>query len=228
MKNLQLFLLIGQSNMAGRGIVEPQDTVTDARIVMLTKKLQWLPAKDPVHFDKPTMIGVGLCSEFARVLVKNDPQITIGLIPCAFGGTSLDEWKAGGKLYSDAVTRTQEAKKSGTLAGILWHQGEADSGPAKIATYSERFATMIAQMRKDLSAENVPVVLGELIRTRPGHLRFNAALPEIIRKVPRSALVTSESLTDKGDQVHFNSESLRMFGSRYAAAFLKLRARTST
>jgi len=50
---MKLFLLIGQSNMAGRGKVEPQDQVVNPHIFMLTKDLKWVPATDPLHFDKP-------------------------------------------------------------------------------------------------------------------------------------------------------------------------------
>lgn len=115
---MKLFLLIGQSNMAGRGKVEPQDQVVNPHIFMLTKDLKWVPAKDPLHFDKPGVAGVGPGSEFAREILKVDPNATIGLIPCAVGGTSLDQWKAGGPLYNSAVARTREAIKQGKLAGM--------------------------------------------------------------------------------------------------------------
>lgn len=225
---MKLFLLIGQSNMAGRGHVEAQDEVTNPRIWMLTKDLKWTLAKDPVHFDKPEMAGVGLCSEFARTLVENDPHITVGLIPCAMGGTSLDEWHVGGPLYSNAIARTREAMKRGTLSGILWHQGEGDAGDAQIAAYPAKFSAFIAQLRADLGAEAVPLVIGELVRTRPASAPFNAALPAISAGVPRCALVSSEGLVDKGDHLHFDAASLRTLGARYAAAFLKLQAQTKT
>ena len=227
-EHMQLFLLIGQSNMAGRGKVEPRDEVTDPRIFMLTKDLQWVPAKDPLHFDKPKVAGVGLSSEFARQIVAKNPKTTVGLIPSAMGGTSLDEWKAGGKLYTEAVARTREAMKHGTLAGILWHQGEADCSHEKVLTYGKRFATMVAQLRKDLQAENVPVVMGELGRFRQSSREFNAALPEVSRQVPLCTFVTAENLTDKGDQVHFDAPSLRILGQRYATAFLTLKAQATT
>lgn len=72
-KNMKLFLLIGQSNMAGRGKIEEQDKVTNPDIFMLTKDLKWVIAKDPVHFDKGAA-GVGLCSEFARDVLKPIPN----------------------------------------------------------------------------------------------------------------------------------------------------------
>jgi len=180
--NMKLFLLIGQSNMAGRGKVEPQDQVENPHIFMLTKDLKWVPAKDPLHFDKPGA-GVGPGSEFAREILKADPNATIGLIPCAFGGTSLDQWKAGAKLYDSAVVRTKEAMKQGKLAGILWHQGESDNKPDLVASYAERFSAMIGQLRKDLQADQVPVVMGEITRG-PGNDSINAALADAAKKVP--------------------------------------------
>jgi hypothetical protein len=174
--HMNLFLLIGQSNMAGRGIVGPGDLVTNPRIFMLTRELSWTLARDPVHFDKP-IAGVGLCSEFARALVKSDPGIVVGLIPCAVGGTSLDQWKPGGELYVGAVARAREAMKRGKLAGILWHQGEADNTHDKVVTYADRFASMIARLRADLGAENVPLVIGELGRFRAENAEFNTIVP---------------------------------------------------
>lgn len=224
--DMQLFLLIGQSNMAGRGKVEPRDEVTNPHIFMLNKEMEWVLAKDPVHFDKP-VAGVGLCSEFARVLLKQNPEMTIGLIPCAVGGTSLDDWKPGEKLYNNTVRRARAAMKKGKLAGILWHQGEADSTPEKIATYADRFSELISQLRNDLGAEQVPVVLGELGRFKPEKIRFNAVLPSVVKLVPNSTFVTSEGLADNNDHLHFNSASVRLLGERYAAAYLKLKDSTS-
>ncbi len=219
-KQMKLFLLIGQSNMAGRGKVEAQDQVVNPRIFMLTKDLQWVPAKDPVHFDKGSA-GVGLCSQFARDVLKADPNATIGLIPCAVGGTSLDQWKTGGPLNSTAVTRTKEAMKQGQLAGILWHQGESDSGnPKNVATYADRLAVMIAQLRTDLQAEKVPVVLGELIHEHKSNDSINVELAVAAKKIPMCTLVSSEGLGKK--QLHFDAADLRSFGQRYAAEYLKL------
>jgi hypothetical protein len=225
-EQMQLFLLIGQSNMAGRGKLEAREEATNPRIFMLTKEREWVLAKDPLHFDKP-VAGVGPGLEFARTLVSADPNITVGLIPCAVGGTSLDKWKVGGELYAAAVARTREAMKCGKLAGILWHQGESDKTHEQLMTYGDRFAAMIGQLRKDLDAGDVPVVMGELGRFRPAHTGFNAALPDISRRVPLCTYVTSEDLADRGDRLHFDAPSQRIFGQRYAAGFLRLKAQAT-
>jgi hypothetical protein len=225
---MDLFLLIGQSNMAGRGAIESQDQLTNPHIFMLTKDLKWVLAKDPVHFDKPSMSGVGLCSQFARTLIKEDPKLNIGLIPCAMGGSKLDEWKPGSKLYDDAVSRTREAMKKGRLAGILWHQGESDSSHAHVEVYAPHFADMIKQLRNDLNATQIPLIVGELGRYKKEYNEFNAALPKIVASVPLCTMVTSEDLKDKGDHTHFDSASLRTYGERYAKEYLKVRSTQSS
>ncbi len=116
--DMKLFLLIGQSNMAGRGKIEAVDKVPHPRVFTLTKEMTWVPAVDPLHYDKPELAGVGLGSTFGRVVADADPKITVGLIPAAFGGTSLDQWKPGGELYVNAVTRARAAMKRGQLVGI--------------------------------------------------------------------------------------------------------------
>ena len=220
--NLQLFLLIGQSNMAGRGKVTPADQQTNPRIFMLDQACAWVPAKDPVHFDKPKVAGVGLCSEFARCVAAKEPDAKIGLVPCAFGGTSMDQWRPGSALYTNAVARMRVALKNGHLAGILWHQGEADSAAQKVATYPTRFAAMIAQLRKDLGAENVPIMVGELGRFRPASAPFNAMLPQVAAAVPKCAIVSAEGLGHGGDSLHFDTDALHLFGKRYFEAYERL------
>jgi hypothetical protein len=224
-RDLQLFLLIGQSNMAGRGPVEAQDKEPIPHVLMLNKEMAWVPAVDPLHFDKPAVAGVGLGRTFAKTLLQENHAASIGLIPAAFGGTSLDEWKPGDKLYNDAVKRAQEAMKSGTLRGILWHQGEADAGTEEhVSNYRERFANLVAHLRADLNAPDVPVVVGELGEFQKGKFtkEMNQQLALIPFTVAHSGFVSSAGLTDKGDSLHFGSASAREFGRRYALAFLAL------
>ena len=221
-EDLRIFLLIGQSNMAGRGPVEAVDQVPHPRVFTLTKELTWVPAVDPLHFDKPAMVGVGLGSSFARMVADADSRAVIGLVAAAFGGTSLDQWEPDGELYRAAVNRARVALKRGKLAGILWHQGEADSALEKAATYAVRFATMIARLRTDLDAADVPVIVGETGRFREDAGPINAVLASLPQHVPDCAFVPADGLTDKGDKLHFNTASLREFGRRYAHAWFTL------
>lgn len=225
LRNLELFLLIGQSNMAGRGQVEAQDREPIRGVYVLNREMKWAPAVDPLHFDKPDIAGTGLARTFARYLLRQNPKASIGLIPAAFGGTSLDQWAPGGELYQNAVRRAREAAKSGRLRGILWHQGEADSGKEENAkSYRRRFAAMIRQLRQDLGAGDIPVVVGQIgeFYRAPFARTVQEEQALIPLMVPRSAFVSSAGLGHKGDGVHFDSAALRELGRRYAHAYLSL------
>ena len=222
---MKIFLLIGQSNMAGRGGVEAEDKAPHPRVFMLNRELAWLPAVDPLHFDKPERIGTGLGKTFGAVLAGADPAAVIGLVPAAFGGSALDEWTPGAPHYINAVTRVREALKRGQLAGILWHQGESDRAPDKAATYAGRFAKFIAQLRADLGAPDVPVVVGEIGRFCPHAGPVNAAIRQLPGLVPHCALVTAEGLTGRPEEpevLHFETAAFRELGRRYAKAWQAL------
>lgn len=225
---MQLFLLIGQSNMAGRGKIEEEDRVVHPRVWKLTKDDTWAPGIDPLHYDKPKIAGVGLGASFGKAIADAFPDAQIGLIPCAVGGTSIDKWKKGDKLYEEAIRRTKIAMKHGKLAGILWHQGESDSGVAeKRAAYPDKLEQLIANLRADLNAPDVPFVLGQLgpfhAAKSPGSAAMNQLLIDFPKTHPNTACAKADGLTDQGDQTHFDNKSLREFGKRYAQAYLALK-----
>ena len=86
----QSVLLIGQSNMAGRGFAEDVEPISDDKITMLNSDKQWVKMQEPIHFDK-SAAGVGLAASFAKAFVDTF-DCEIGLIPAAVGGTTIDNW----------------------------------------------------------------------------------------------------------------------------------------
>ncbi len=227
-----LYLLIGQSNMAGRGTIEAQDMAIHPRVLNLNKTGRWEVAQDPLHSDKP-IAGVGLGKTFGTIMADKSPDAVIGLIPCAVGGTSISQWQKDakpvppwGELYNNAVARARIALHDGVLKGILWHQGEADSSPDKIAAYREKLSRMLAELRQELDAAHVPFVAGELGVWDPekhaNRRAFNENLATVSEWFDHAAVVSAKDLSDKGDQTHFSSQALRKFGARYAEAMLKL------
>lgn len=229
---LQLFLLIGQSNMAGRGVPEAEDQQANLRIWMLSKDLNWVAAKDPMHFDKPALVGVGPGLPFARKLVDTYPKINIGLIPCAVGGSGIDVWKPGAYYeptkshpYDDMLIRAKKALENGQLAGILWHQGEADSSPDKAGVYEEKLTELVQRLRRELNAPNVSFVAGTLgdfwVNRNADGKTVNEALQRAVRQIPNAYCVVSSGLADKGDSTHFDTPSARTLGQRYADVFIQ-------
>jgi hypothetical protein len=231
---MQLFLLAGQSNMAGRGKVEAQDSVVNPRVLKLDQSMSWVPAVDPLHWDKPSLVGVGPGRSFGLALAARDTSARIGLIPAAVGGSPISSWAPGAldaatgtHPYDDALDRLRVARKSGTLRGILWHQGESDATPALSVLYAERLRALITRFRTDAGDPNLPFVIGELgkFSGKPWTAdvaRVDSAHRAIAASVPNVAYVSSDGLADKGDQLHFDGPSQRTFGERYAAAYLAM------
>lgn len=227
-----LFLLVGQSNMAGRGKVESEDKVPHPRVLMLNKAGDWVPAVDPLHFDK-TSAGTGLGKTFGAQIAEANPGITVGLIPCAVGGSPIDSWKPGefykatnSHPWDDALKRAKLAMEKGTLKGILWHQGESDSNAKSAPTYGARLQNLVKAFRAELGAD-LPFLVGQLgqyedIPWEEPRKIVDQAHQNLAKELPRVAFVSSTGFKHKGDKVHFDSASMREFGKRYAAAYLKM------
>lgn len=227
--------------MAGRGTVEAADTVPNRHVLRLNAAGQWEIAKDPVHFDKP-VAGVGPGLMFGRALAATDTSLVIGLIPCAVGGSGIDAWQPGAYFadtqthpYDDALARARLAQQSGTLAGIIWHQGETDSSPEKSAAYEPKLRALIARLRADLHAPTLPFVAGQLpafqfqkvaadgqLTPNPGAERINEVLAALGKTVAHYACVPATGTTDRGDHLHFDAASARLMGQRYAEAMQRL------
>jgi hypothetical protein len=228
--NFHLYLLVGQSNMAGRGVPDSLSHVPNPAILMFTKDQQWVPATDPVHFDKKEA-GVGPAISFAQHMVEDAGahQVTIGLIPCAIGGSAIGLWKPGAfdpitntHPYDDALQRAAAAMKKGVLKGIIWHQGESDSGPEKRAVYMDTLVALIQRFRQELHAPNVPFVAGELGYFTEDKKEFNLLLQQLPQRVANTQVVSAAGLTAKSDNLHFNTAAARELGRRFAIAMKAL------
>ena len=220
--------MIGQSNMAGRGQLGDLAPIDNDKLYML-RNGRWLHLTEPVNYDRP-FAGTSLATSFAHEYSCHFHCET-GLIPCAEGGSSLDDWITDGQLYSHAVDQTVLARRTSEVKGILWHQGEADSEDETNAmTYPERFLAIILALKNECGLEHVPVIMGELggflAAYGNGKCRYyttvNEGLSDIAESFPGYGLASSEGLTANEDGIHFNAASLREFGKRYFSKYLEL------
>jgi hypothetical protein len=234
--NFHLYLLVGQSNMAGRGVPDSLSTISHSAILMFTKDQQWVPATDPVHFDKKEA-GVGPAISFAQTMLEDarrNKNIKIGLIPCAVGGTAIGLWQPGAfdnktntHPYDDALQRATAAMKQGVLKGILWHQGEANASPEKRVVYIDTLAALIERFRKELKVPNIPFVAGELGYFTEDKKAFNVILQQLPQHEVNTQVVSAAGLTANPDNLHFNTASARELGSRYAKAMKAVSIRST-
>lgn len=219
----QSVLLIGQSNMAGRGFAEDVEPISDDRITMLNQSNEWVKMQEPIHFDK-SAAGVGLAASFAKGFVETF-DCELGLIPAAMGGTSISDWKVGGTYYNDAIARAKEAQKTSEICAILWHQGE--SNRSNHSTYAEKLQVILDSMIEELGldAEKIVIITGELreISSNPSQREtFHAQLNKLSEVYKNYGVADAEGLTLNKDIIHFDAPSLRVFGYRYFNIFKTL------
>lgn len=222
------FLLVGQSNMAGRGFLNEAAEIDATRIKVL-RNGRWQPMYRPVDPDRCTS-GVCLAESFAEQYAKKY-DVDVGLIPCADGGTRIDQWLPGSLLYDHAVFQTKLAQRTSTVAGILWHQGESDCVEDRIAPYEKKLRHVIASIRRELELEDVPFILGELGDFLAEHeaefLHDYPAINQIIRamaeETARIGVVSAKGLDSNPDKLHFSAKALHEFGLRYFEVFDRLR-----
>ena len=229
-ENLWVFIHAGQSNMAGRGLVEPQDTVPNKRVYSINNQGKMILAKEPLHFYEPSMAGLDSGLSFGKALTQHIPDsISVLLIPAAVGGSSISQWLNDSihrevKLLSNFKQTAELGLRRGVVKGILWHQGESDAKGKDAALYQSRLAALFKKFRNIIGNNETSIVIGQL-----GSYSANALLPKINAHIkyyvstdPNAGLISTSDLKHKGDKVHFNSEAQRLMGERYANEFMKL------
>lgn len=230
-KNVWVFLMAGQSNMAGRGFVEPQDTVPDQRILSINSNGDLVVAKEPLHFYEPTMIGLDCGVSFARTLLRFIPDsISVLMIPAAVGGSAIDQWLHDSvhrnvKLLTNFKQKVNVAQKYGTLKGIIWHQGESDTKPQLLEAYEEKLRSLFRQFREYSGDANLTIILGEigLFSDDPSNkVLMNKTLHRFAQTDPNVSCISTSDSKHKGDRLHFDSQSLRAMGRRMALAYLRM------
>lgn len=224
-----VFMEILQSNMEGRN--GPVDLTLDAPDPLIA---QWgqqgtdankiIPAYDALQHVDPTGNTVGPGISFARAYKTAYLQSGRGilLVPCAKGATgfSTNDWNPGNTTYQLAITRTLAAIASNSgnvFKGILAQGLEADY--LQTQAYNEtHIDAMVAQMRIDLSAPNVPFIFGQPLiggaQTTTSNVNALAGTPT---RDYLCAYTPSTGLTGGGDNLHFIAASSRSLGLAYLA-----------
>lgn len=227
-ENLWVFIMAGQSNMAGRGFVEPQDTLINKKVITVNEANNWIYAKEPLHFYEPSMTGLDSGLSFAKELLEYIPKnVIVAILPCAVGGSSIEQWlndesHRGVKLLSNMKSKIEQANKVGTLKAVLWHQGESNANEKSIPSYGAKLKLLISEFREMAGNDELPVLIGEL-----GHYAIpaekqqrwdmlNKIIENYTEKDHDSYLIVTDSLEHRGDYLHFNSSSQRKLGKRFA------------
>lgn len=220
-----LYLLVGQSNMAGRGHLEKEDTTINDQVFSLAVGDTVIPAREPLHYDKKNR-GSGPGLAFGKAIAEAYPNRRVLLIPAAVGGTKISYWTPDNSrgLYREAIRKTNAAMRYGTLKGIVWQQGESDSNERDAPLYKQRLEALITSFRRDLGNDNLPVVvggLGSFLRSEY-YTVVNKALKETASELTNVAFSEASQLGHIGDSLHFNARAQRENGRNMAAGMRRL------
>lgn len=225
------FLLIGQSNAAGRGLLRDAPALDDCddRLKVL-RNGRWQTMFRPVNPDR-SFSGTCLAESFAKAYAQANPGVEVGIIPCADGGTTLAQWMPGELLFDNAVNCAKLAMRTSVLVGVLWHQGESDCAPDRYPYYAEQFQKLADTLRKELGLPRLPILVGGLGDFLPlcagrehgrNYLQVNIQLQKVAAEDPDCRFVPADGLGANADNLHFNAESLEAFGLRYFEALRKM------
>ncbi|PHT30441.1 hypothetical protein CQW23_29908 [Capsicum baccatum] len=146
-KNVQIFLLAGQSNMSGRGGIKikvvggnvteiwngfvPEECKPNRKIIRFNAALKWEDAHEPLNYGIDCLVscGLGPGMAFATEILKKDPNFgVIGLVPCSRGGTVLS-WNIGFAAICSAVLLSKY-----TVTGVVTLTPNSPNRPSNQVT----------------------------------------------------------------------------------------------
>ena len=246
---MDIYLCIGQSNMAGRGILQEGDDAVIPGVYLLDGNDEPIPAQAPLNLYSTvrkgaSVQGINPAWSFSKAVSEVTGR-KILLVVNARGNTSIGSWKKNTDkvlvysqkesddmdkwgqeipgLYTEAVRRTKEAQKYGTLKGILWHQGEANHSTSQ-DSYKSVLAGIANNLRNDLgvSADDVPFVVGQIGQTtyEDGD-QINSTLASVGDYIENAWCASSVGCEMNSDNLHFSRNGQILLGSRYADIILK-------
>lgn len=212
----RVFILAGQSNMAGRGQPLSLASPPNPRLLEWTTA-GWKVAADPLAGDAGDA-GIGPGMTFGLQIIKRLPGNT-GLIQCAVGGTSIAEWQPEGDLYKACLAQVHAAGVP--VAGVLFLQGEADAREtrAQALAWPAAFNRVQYAFRHDAGGT---FVLGQIGKIDPAKYVYQALIRAEQKTVALQLglpLVRSSDLPNDGG--HFTVPAYRVLGARFATAWLR-------
>lgn len=259
--NTDLYILGGQSNMQGSGrvtehpkpdarlkmfnmdntwmpCVPPDHRVYEGALpaykLMTFKKA---PGVDEAKYAqlgadsrKNPIGGVGPGYFFGLKLAQtlNKP---IGLIPCSYGGTSMDEWspdlmasQGDSSLYGAMITRSKMVG-SQNIKGIVWYQGESDAfGQKEADVYLDKFSSFVNRVRQDVGNPNLPVFMVQIGRYFSYQTNPAAIVPwDKVRDLQRQMMMVlpnvytvAASDCNMDDLIHLDWAGQQRLGNRLA------------
>ncbi|XP_049392790.1 probable carbohydrate esterase At4g34215 [Solanum stenotomum] len=237
--NKQIFILAGQSNMAGQGgvhnftwdgIIPHECQPNPNNILRLSVTIKWEIAHEPLNYAVDCLhnCGVGPGMAFANAILKQEPNFgVIGLVPCSKSGTGIHAWIRGNMPYDQLISRAKfSLKHGGTIRGLLWFHGESDTKDKYTARYYKaKVIKFIQDLRDDLNSPLLPVIVVVLrYPKKPFDRKFKFV--NVVRQaqmdidLPNVIKVDANGLPVESDGLHLTTQGQIQLGNMMAQAFL--------
>lgn len=239
-KFLDIYLLAGQSNMEGGADLGNSYRVSSKNsenIFVYGKDFNWYEAEEPIfsigkyrskaaQLINPGTVGPSLF--FAEEIIKDNPGLCVGLLVTAWGGSNIASWQRStrnGALYNELIERALAAKYHGSIAGLLFFQGENDTEgkpedhPHDWSLWFENF---VQSVREDLNDPNLKIVFAQIGHKDEG-LSAVVKAEQARIKMSGVSMIKTDDLSQM-DNNHFTFESYQEIGSRFAEAMIELKA----
>ena len=215
-----VFLMIGQSNMAGRAKMLEEDKKPFQGVQLLNADAKWEPAINPLNRFSAlrkdiSMQRIGPSAGFGPTMADYFKDQSVGLIVNARGGTSVKQWQPDQPLFLTSLQRWKAAG-SPPLAAVIWHQGEADATDSE---YLDRLSVVVKELRDRTGQPDLLFIAGEVYGDKP----VNEKIRAISKHIPNTASVSAKGLI-VFDGVHFDRKSILELGRRYARKYIELTA----
>jgi len=242
-----VWILAGQSNMEGIGWLK--DAPKPHRMVRaFLMNDEWRVAAEPIHVlaesvdsvhngsgtgaspIRPPHVGVGPGVAFG-LRMRRLTGIPQGLMACAHGGSSMEQWapgkkRLGGKsMYGSMLRRF--GKAGGRVAGVLWYQGESDALPEALPRYTARMKQLIRSMRQDFGNPALPVAIVQLSRVCGSNFKapdwngIQDRQRRLQQDVAHCVVVPAVDL-ELDDAIHVAGDGQNRLGHRLAQAMVSL------
>ncbi|KAL8156536.1 hypothetical protein AgCh_001579 [Apium graveolens] len=211
----------GVKNNQWDGIVPPQ-CLPNAAIHRFTADLKWISANEPLHVDIDTkaVCGVGPGMSFANAVIK-DVMGQVGVVPCAVGGTAIEEWARDSDLYENMIKRSKAAAEcGGKIRALLWYQGETNtSSQHYVDTYKQNMQGLIRNLRQDLNLPELPIIQ---VAIASGHEEYMEKIRDIQKAIDMNNVVCvdAKGLELTEDKMHLVTDACVELGQMLAHAFL--------